>query len=140
LAENLKMKAAADKPAQFPTTQVNGSPLKPLTQILLDRRATPHFKPDPVPENYLRAILQFAAQAPSGYNLQPWHFVVVRDEQNRKRLQKAAYDQAKVGEAPVVVIAFGIKGEWEKNMDAIFRAGVERGTGKAEMIEPIKKW
>ena len=91
-----------EKPAIFPAMQVNGGAIKPLTQVLLDRRATPHFRSDPVPDEYLNAILHFAAQAPSGYNLQPWRFVVVQEAQNRKRLQKAAFNQEKVGEAPWV--------------------------------------
>src|SRR5882724_2324187 len=96
------------KPLLFPTTQVDGKALKSLTQVLLDRRATAHFKPDPIPDEYLEAILRFAMQAPSGFNLQPWRFLVVREENNRRRLQKAAMDQAKVGEAPVVVIFFAV--------------------------------
>jgi nitroreductase len=128
-----------DKPSLFPTTQVNGAPLKPITQVLLDRRATAHFKSDPVPDEYLQAILQFTAQAPSGYNLQPWRFIVVREEKNRRRLQKAAANQPKVGEAPVVVIAFAVKGEWKNHMDGIFKEGVRRGSGKAEEVEKVEK-
>ena len=128
-----------DKPAKFPTTQVNGAPLKPLTQVLLERRATSHFKPDAVPEEYLEAILRFAAQAPSGYNLQPWHFIVVRDEANRKRLQECAMAQEKVAEAPVVLIFFGIRNEWKEKIDGIFQEGVRRGFGKPEMVEKVKQ-
>jgi len=127
-----------DKPTHFPGTQVNGQPLKPITQVLLDRRATLHFKPDPVPAEYLEAILRFAAQAPSGYNLQPWRFIVVRDPKNRHRLQKAAMDQSKVSEAPVVIIAFAVKGEWKSRMDAIFEEGVRRGAGDAGIMEMQK--
>ncbi len=127
-----------DRPLDFPKSQVGGKALKSITQVLLDRRATDHFKSDPVPEEYLEAILRFAAQAPSGYNLQPWRFVVVREEANRRRLQKAAMDQAKVGEAPVVIIAFAIKDDWKKQMDAILQEGVRRGTGKADQMESIK--
>ena len=93
--------------AKIPETMPDGTPLKPLSRVILDRRATSHFKPDPVPQEYLNAILQLASQAPSGYDLQPWRFIVVKDEQNRRRLQKAAMNQAKVGEAPVVIIAIG---------------------------------
>ncbi|HEX5222216.1 MAG TPA: nitroreductase family protein [Verrucomicrobiae bacterium] len=128
-----------DQPARFPAAQVNGSPLKTITHVLLDRRATAHFKPDAVPQEYLDGILRFAAQAPSGYNLQPWRFIVVREPDNRRRLQKAAMDQSKVGEAPVVVIAYAGKGEWEAHMDAIFREGVRRGTGKADKVESAIK-
>src|SRR5215831_17010199 len=128
-----------DQPRSFPTTQPDGKPLKPITQALVDRRATSHFLPDPVPDEYLNAILRFAAQAPSGYNLQPWRFIVVRDAANRQRLQKAAYNQPKVSEAPVVVIALGMKEEWKKWADEVFREGAQRGTGKPENVEPYKK-
>jgi hypothetical protein len=103
-----------DRPDRFSRTQVNGDVLKPLTQVLLERRATAHFKSEPVPQEYLDAILQFTLQSPSGFNLQPWRFIVVRDETNRQRLKKVAMNQAKVGEVPVVVIAFAIPGEWKQ--------------------------
>lgn len=128
-----------DKPANLPKHCPDGSPLKPLPQVLLDRRATSHFKPDPVPAEYLEAILQLAAQAPSGYNLQPWRFIVVRKKENRLRLQKAAFNQEKVAEAPVIVIAFAIQDDWKNHLDAIFQEGVRRGFGKPETAPQIKK-
>src|SRR5215210_6517557 len=118
-----------DKPTNLPTTQPGGGPLKPITQVLLERRATNHFKSDPVPDEYLEAILKLGAQAPSGYNLQPWRFIVVRDDENRKRLQQVAFKQPKVGEAPVVIIATGMKEEWKERADEIFKEGAERGAG-----------
>jgi nitroreductase len=128
-----------DKPSALPATQPGGSPTKPLPQVLLDRRATNHFLPDEVPEEYLRAILQLAAQAPSGYNLQPWRFIVVREPANRQRLMKAAYNQAKVGEAPVVIIAVGMKEEWKQRADEVFREGAERGAGSLANVEKYKQ-
>jgi nitroreductase len=128
-----------DKPATFPATQPSGAPLKPITQVLLDRRATAHFESDEVPEQYLNAILQFGAQAPSGYNLQPWRFIVVRDAANRERLKKAAYNQPKVGEAPVVVIALGMKEEWKKTADEVFREGAQRGAGRLDNVDQYKQ-
>jgi nitroreductase len=118
-----------DKPTNFPTTQPNGEPLKPITQVLLERRATMHFTDEEVPEEYLNAILNFGGQAPSGYNLQPWRFIVVRDAENRKRLQKVAYNQPKVAEAAVVLICFGMKEEWKERAGEVFREGAERGAG-----------
>lgn len=135
----MKPLAFQDKPSSFPTTQVGGAPLKPITRVLLDRRATAHFRPDPVPDEYLEAILRFGVQAPSGYNLQPWRFLVVRETESRQRLQKAAMDQPKVGEAPVVIVAFALKGEWKTRLDAIFREGVRRGVGRPEHVEDNEK-
>lgn len=128
-----------DKPTNFPTTRPDGSPLKPLTEVLLERRATQSFTDEEVPEKYVRAILELGAQAPSGYNLQPWRFVVVRGEENRRRLQQAAFNQAKVGEAPVVVIAVGMKEEWKERADEVFQEGAARGAGKPETVEGYKQ-
>src|SRR5918911_4251699 len=127
-----------DKPAHYPTTQPNGEPLKPLTQVLLERRATRHFTDEEVPEEYLNAILSFGGQAPSGYNLQPWRFIIVRDAENRKRLQKVALNQSKVGEAPVVIIALGMKEEWKERAGEVFREGAERGAGKTANWEQAR--
>jgi nitroreductase len=124
-----------DKPTNLPTTQPNGEPLKPITQVLLERRSTNHFKSGPVPDEYLEAILKLGAQAPSGYNLQPWRFIVVRDEENRKRLQQVAFNQPKVAEAPVVIIAIGMKEEWKERSGEIFKEGAERGAGNVETWE-----
>ena len=121
-----------DQPKSLPATQPNGQPLKPLTKVLLERRATSHFEPDEVPEEYLQAMLRLAAQAPSGYNLQPWRFIVVRGAENRKRLQGAAFGQPKIAEAPVVVIAIGMKEEWKQRADEVFQEGPKRGFGKPE--------
>jgi nitroreductase len=62
----------------------------------------------------------------------------VRDPENRKRLQKAAMDQAKVGEAPVVVIAFGIAGEWKSRIGEIMREGSRRGAGGGDAESAAK--
>jgi nitroreductase len=127
-----------DKPENYPTTQPNGEPLKPLTEVLLNRRATTHFTDEEVPEEYLNAILRFGGQAPSGYNLQPWRFIVVRDAENRKRLQKVAFNQPKVAEAPVVIIAFGMKEEWKERAGEVFREGAERGAGRLDTWEQAR--
>jgi hypothetical protein len=46
-----------DKPANYPTTQPNGEPLKPITQLLLERRAT-----KPIPDA-LALTASFTANA-----------------------------------------------------------------------------
>jgi len=128
-----------DKPTNLPASQPGGEPLKPFTQAVLERRATSQFTPDEVPEETLNAILQLGLQAPSGYNLQPWRFIVVREEENRKRLQAAAFNQAKVGQAPVVIIAVGMKEEWKQTADEVFREGAERGAGSLDTVEQYKQ-
>ena len=55
-----------DKPTNYPEARPDGSPLKPITDVLLERRATNAFTDEEVPAEYLEAILRFGAQAPSG--------------------------------------------------------------------------
>jgi nitroreductase len=126
---------------------------KPLAEILWDRRAIRQFEPEPVPEEHLEKILALASQAPSGYNLQPWRFVVVREPAQRERLRRAAFDQPRVSEAPVVIVAFARREAWDEYADEIFlhaaEAGARRQGGlakqKAEAMEfistlPIAVW
>ena len=128
-----------DKPTNVPTTQPDGEALKPITEVILNRRATNHFKSDEeVPAEILDAILRLGAQAPSGYNLQPWRFIVVREAENRKRLQQVAFGQPKVGEAPVVIIALGMKEEWKEGADEVFKEGAERGAGSIDAWQEYK--
>ena len=49
-------------------------------ELAKKRRSVRRFKPDPVPAEYIDKIIEAARWAPSGFNLQPWEFVVVRDK------------------------------------------------------------
>ncbi len=49
-------------------------------------------------------ILQAAIRAPSAGNMQPWFFVVVREEKKKEALGRAALDQRFIARAPVVVV------------------------------------
>lgn len=97
---------------------------KPLSQAIRDRRATPHFDSTPIPDEDLKKILQAGLEAPSGYNLQPWRFVVVRDPEQRKRLREAAMGQPKVEEASAVIVACGDTEGWKTgDLDEMMRLG-----------------
>jgi nitroreductase len=109
-------------------------------QLVRRRRATPHFTDEPVPPEAIAAALQRAAEAPSGFNLQPWRFVIVRDPDIRSQLRAAAFDQEKITEAPVVVVACAEREAWQEHMDAIFQARALR-TGRAgdDLAGPKRK-
>ncbi len=57
-----------------------------------------------VPPETVDRLLAAAIRAPSAGNRQPWHFYVVRDPAMRRSLADAAYDQAFVSQAPVVIV------------------------------------
>ena len=80
---------------------------KTLSRAIAERRASPSFDESPIPDADLQKILQAGLQAPSGYNLQPWRFIVVRSPEQKKRLRSASFNQAKVEEASVMIVACG---------------------------------
>lgn len=101
---------------------------KPLSEAIRQRRATPHFDGTPIPDEDLKMILRAGMEAPSGYNLQPWRFVVVRDPEQRKRLRAAAMGQPKVEEASAVIVACGDTEGWKSgDLDEMLRLGNEHG-------------
>ena len=48
-----------------------------IIEAIRTRRSIRAFKPDPVPKNVLRELLDVSRWAPSGGNVQPWHFAVL---------------------------------------------------------------
>jgi nitroreductase len=57
---------------------------------LARRRTVRQFSDRPIPAGVLEACLRAAATAPSGANIQPWHFVVVTDPALKHRIREAA--------------------------------------------------
>ncbi len=60
----------------------------------------------PVSDDEIHTLLELTGRAPSAFNLQPWRFVVVRDQSVKNALKDAAYGQKQVGDAPVVIAMY----------------------------------
>lgn len=98
-----------------------------MSQAIEERRATPSFDGKPIPPEDLRQILEAGLHAPSGYNMQPWRFIVVQSPEQKKRLRAASYNQAKVEEASAVIVACGDADGWRKDLDLMLQLGREGG-------------
>ena len=57
------------------------------------RRTVRDFSDRPVPREIIEDCLRAAGTAPSGANLQPWHFVVVSDPAIKKQIREAAEEE-----------------------------------------------
>jgi len=67
-----------------------------LFEIMRTTRAMRRLKPDPVPEELIRKILEVAVCAPSGGNTQRWRFLVIKDPKIKQAVQvhyKRAFDE-----------------------------------------------
>jgi nitroreductase len=81
--------------------------LDEFESLAKSRRAIRHFKPDPVPAELLDRLIDIARWAPSGYNLQPTHFVLVTDAAIKSALVPACLKQRQIKEAPAVIVITG---------------------------------
>jgi len=100
---------------------------KPLSEVIDQRRDTLSFDGSPIPDEDLRKILDAGLKMPSGFNLQPWRFVVVRTPELKRKLRAACFNQPNVEEASVVIVACGDKDGWRTDMEEMVRMGRERG-------------
>ena len=75
-----------------------------IKEAIEQRRSIRKFKPDPVPQEQIDALLDSARLAPSACNAQPWRFKVVKDEATRLKLAQIAFDQTFISSAPVVFV------------------------------------
>jgi nitroreductase len=74
---------------------------------VLTRRSVHSYSDEPVDEATLEAVFERVRYSPSSYNLQPWEFLVLQDDENRERLQEVAYGQEHVTDAPVAIAVLG---------------------------------
>ena len=68
------------------TSSVPDSDLE-LLALFAKRVSVRRYKPDPVPEEHLRLILDAARRPPTAGNQQPWKFLVVKDRAKIERMR-----------------------------------------------------
>lgn len=66
------------------------SAVRAFRDELRQRRTVRDFSDDPVPDEVITAAIETAASAPSGANMQPWTFVVVKDPAVKREIRVAA--------------------------------------------------
>ena len=67
-----------------------------VLEAIRTTRSLRRFRPDPIPDQIVRELLEAATSAPSGGNSQSWRFVVIRDPEQRRRvgaLYKEGWDE-----------------------------------------------
>ena len=75
-------------------------------EAIQNRHSARSYLPDKVQSEKLVKILQAARLAPSAGNIQPWHFIIITDQQMRKKLSKGRYAKFLV-ESPIVIVGCG---------------------------------
>ena len=66
-----------------------------IYEVMQTQRAVRRWTDQPVPDDAIERIIRAAAWAPSGSNLQPWGFVVIRDAARRELIAEAIRESFK---------------------------------------------
>ena len=78
------------------------------------RRSIRKFKKESISQDQIEKLIEVARLAPSGSNVQPWRFIIVKDNQLKSELCKASYKQKFVEDASIVVVCCGDLLSWKR--------------------------
>lgn len=118
--------------------QQEGSALKNIFQVIEERKAVKVFDAgQKIEKDELMEILELAGKAPSAWNLQHWHFMVIHDQQAKETLLPIAYNQSQVVDASAVIVILGDL-EANKNFEPVFGPAVESGTLSEEIKNALQ--
>jgi nitroreductase len=80
------------------------------------RRAMKHFdETHQFTDKEVEKLLSLAVLSPTSFNIQNWRFLVVKDTELRKKIRSAAWDQAQVTDASLLLILCADLKSWEKD-------------------------
>ena len=86
-----------------------------IIEAIENRRAIKGFDPDfRMPEADVERLMRLAMLSPTAFNIQNWRFVLARDTELRQQIRAAAWDQAQVTDASLLVILTADLKAWEK--------------------------
>lgn len=102
-----------------------------LLEEIKKRKSVRSYSEEKISDETLNEILEAGRLAPSWVNVQPWKFIVIRDEKTKELLYKASGEQKQVLGANVIIACVADMEAWEKKN---FGAVLEKG-GKNQMVQ-----
>ncbi|MGD8623380.1 MAG: nitroreductase family protein [Anaerolineae bacterium] len=81
--------------------------MEDLLDLMYSRRSIRDYTGEPVSDEDVESMLKAAMAAPSARNLQPWHFVVVRDREVLDELAEVHKYAYMLEKAPMAIVVCG---------------------------------
>lgn len=86
------------------------------------RRAVKHFDPEhQMSETEVERLMASALLSPTAFNIQNWRFVLVRDKELREQIRSAAWGQAQVTDASLLIVLCADLNAWCKSPERYWR-------------------
>ena len=90
-----------------------------MLEAIRRRRSIRRFKAAPISEQRIEKLIEAARLAPSGCNVQPWRFIIVKNKELKAELRKASFNQKFIEDAPIVVVCCGDLLSWRKTREHV---------------------
>jgi len=81
-------------------------------EILNKRRSIRSYKNKPLPEDKLLKVLEAARLSQSAINRQPWRFIIIQNESNKKKIAEICKGKKWVAEASVVLAGIAVNTDY----------------------------
>ncbi len=86
------------------------------------RRSVKHYDPEHrLTEDEITKLMQAAILSPTSFNMQNWRFVLVTDSALREQIRAAAFNQAQVSEASLLIVMTADLLAWKKDPQRYWR-------------------
>ncbi len=102
-----------------------------LLEEIKSRKSVRSYNEEPIPDEVLNEILEAGRLAPSWVNVQPWKFIVIKDEKTKELLFKASGEQKQILGANVIIACVADMEAWDKKN---FGAVLEK-SGRNQMVQ-----
>ncbi|MDA3896145.1 MAG: nitroreductase family protein, partial [Desulfobacteraceae bacterium] len=109
-------------------------------EVIYGRRSINFFDPEKeIPDSLLNEMIEMAAQTPSGFNIQPWSLIVLKENADKLRLQQHAWNQPKISEAPVTLIVLADTEAWKPD-NSFLQKDFQELVNSGAMAEEQRQW
>lgn len=98
-----------------------------FSDLIKKRRACHHFLPGiKIPDEDFLRMIEETSLTPSGYNAQPWEFVIIRKLENLAKIHELGFEQSHIKDASAVILVLADT-EIGRRADQIVREWVDGG-------------
>jgi len=87
-----------------------------------ERRSVKHYDSNHrLSDEEIEKLMSLAVLSPTSFNIQNWRFVLVKDPEIRKKICSAAWDQAQVTDASLLLVICADLKSWKKNPEQYWK-------------------
>lgn len=95
-------------------------------EAIQQRRSVKYYDPEhKMSPEEIKTLMEHAILSPTSFNIQNWRFVVVEDAEIKQKLKAAAWNQAQVSDASIVVLVCADLMAWGQDAQRYWRNAPE---------------